>query len=753
MAHLGGQLRKHQTKASRKRSDKVFPRRLLCEWLEDRRLLAGNVWTQRGGNAGHTGYVDETFDPATLAEVWSQPLGYAQSGNASWFERAVAIDESQVYRTELEGYAPVGTYHVIAYDLETGGETWHRTFQGNAFEGVGEPSVAGGIVYVNRAGHSGTSGGSDADLPRIYGLSAATGATVLERRYEAQWGSNERPVIADNQLVVEDGYFGGISAYTASTLTRQWFVGRSAAYDPPFAALDDQFAYAFGNEVYRRSDGARLPSITHPLGLSSVADPMVSDSGRVFFEVNGYYDGATRNGVSAYDGDTHSHLWTTFLSSFPSGKAVGNGIIAVTAGSHLLFLDEATGREIRSWQAPTNLGPDIVLTQSHVFVQSSSSSSAIVHAIDLQSGQQVWSYHNTSPWGTGAVMEMAFGGGHLLLSHHQFLKAFKVGAANRAPDAVDDSATLDEDTSLAIAVLTNDNDPDGDPLTVAATTSPSHGSVAVNPEGTITYTPEANYHGSDSFTYTIGDGRGGADTATVSVTVSPVNDAPEAVDAVFTLDENSAAGTSVGAINATDIDCDDLSFALDPLDTDAAAFAIDPDTGALSIADPSLLDYETQPQFDFDVLVTDGNGGQATAAVRVNLNDVLEVAIDILPGDPTNSIGLRSKEIAVAILGTATFNPLQMVDLASLRLRSPGAVVGAGVILHPKHGYKYEQRDVSGDGILDLVVSFKTSETGLSMVDSALILEGNLLAAYGGDPFSIEQAVSVSGGGVKSRRK
>ncbi len=74
-------------------------------------------------------------------------------------------------------------------------------------------------------------------VPKLYGLNAATGAIVLTQRYQAQWGSGERPVVSNNRLIVEDGYYGGISSYQASSLTRQWFVGRGAAYDPPMPRL------------------------------------------------------------------------------------------------------------------------------------------------------------------------------------------------------------------------------------------------------------------------------------------------------------------------------------------------------------------------------------------------------------------------------------------------------------------------------------------------------------------------------------
>ena len=79
-------------------------------------------------------------------------------------------------------------------------------------------------------------------------------------------------------------------------------------------------------------------------------------------------------------------------------------------------------------------------------------------------------------------------------------------------------------------MLANDTDLDGDTLSVSSVTAPAHGTAAANPDGTITYTPAANYNGADSFSYTVGDGNGGTATATVTVTVTGVNDGPVAVN-------------------------------------------------------------------------------------------------------------------------------------------------------------------------------------------------------------------------------
>jgi len=93
---------------------------------------------------------------------------------------------------------------------------------------------------------------------------------------------------------------------------------------------------------------------------------------------------------------------------------------------------------------------------------------------------------------------------------------------NQDPIAVGDSFTTDEDTPLTGNVLSNDSDPDTDDLTVTDDTEPSYGDVAVDANGDFTYTPDADFNGTDSFTYTISDGNGGTDTATVNITVDPV---------------------------------------------------------------------------------------------------------------------------------------------------------------------------------------------------------------------------------------
>src|SRR5205823_4677683 len=156
----------------------------------------------------------------------------------------------------------------------------------NAFEGVGEPSVDGGVVYVNRSGHSGISGGTPADLPYLYGLSAATGAQVAQASYQAQWSSHERPVILGGQLVDYNGYYGGMGAWSVPGLGAQW--NRSGSiYETPNAAMDATHIYAYGSptygsntQVFSRTNGAVLATLTHPSGMYTY-DPIVSGTGKI----------------------------------------------------------------------------------------------------------------------------------------------------------------------------------------------------------------------------------------------------------------------------------------------------------------------------------------------------------------------------------------------------------------------------------------------------------------------------------------
>jgi len=96
--------------------------------------------------------------------------------------------------------------------------------------------------------------------------------------------------------------------------------------------------------------------------------------------------------------------------------------------------------------------------------------------------------------------------------------------ANLPPVVTDDGYTGNQDTPLTIAapgVLSNDSDPNNDPLTAALATNPSNGTVTLNADGSLTYTPNAGFSGNESFTYVANDGTVNSASATVTLTIVP----------------------------------------------------------------------------------------------------------------------------------------------------------------------------------------------------------------------------------------
>ncbi|NOQ41786.1 MAG: tandem-95 repeat protein, partial [Desulfuromusa sp.] len=110
-----------------------------------------------------------------------------------------------------------------------------------------------------------------------------------------------------------------------------------------------------------------------------------------------------------------------------------------------------------------------------------------------------------------------------------------VANVNDAPIAVNDNLSAIEDNALTITSMTdllvNDSDPDGDSLSIAAFTQPTHGALVDNGDGTLTYTPDNNFCNTDSFDYTISDGNGGTASGTAFIYVAPVGDTPQVTDA------------------------------------------------------------------------------------------------------------------------------------------------------------------------------------------------------------------------------
>ena len=228
-------------------------------------------------------------------------------------------------------------------------------------------------------------------------------------------------------------------------------------------------------------------------------------------------------------------------------------------------------------------------------------------------------------------------------SGNQATATVTVTVGDVTPLAVDDRATTDIDTPVAVDVLANDSDPNGDPLTIVSTTAPANGGVVVEDAGTpadpsddfVTYTPNPGFEGVDTFTYTIQDPDGNQDTATVTVIVG--NAPPVAVDDSATTLPGLAVSIPV-LINDFDPDGDPLTITQVGPTTAGGTVEFSP-IGTVIYTPPVVTSVPLVDTFTYEI--SDGNGGLATATVTVIVSDFAPTAVaDMVITPPSTPIDI-----------------------------------------------------------------------------------------------------------------
>jgi len=222
---------------------------------------------------------------------------------------------------------------------------------------------------------------------------------------------------------------------------------------------------------------------------------------------------------------------------------------------------------------------------------------------------------------------------------------------NNAPVASDDISLTAEDTPVTINVLMNDDDADDDPLTVVNLTQPANGTVTINGDQTVTYNPDPDFNGSDSFTYAANDGKANSNTATVTVTVSPVNDDPVA-DFSYT----TSGLTAIFTDESTDKDGS----------VDYRSWDFGDGVGKSTDQNPSYT-YASEGTYNVTLTVTDNEGATDIWMKDVTVTDV--------SGDVVMSVADIAMSIKIAGRNVNAVAIVTIVDAS-------GPVVGATVHGH-----------------------------------------------------------------------
>jgi autotransporter-associated beta strand protein len=224
-----------------------------------------------------------------------------------------------------------------------------------------------------------------------------------------------------------------------------------------------------------------------------------------------------------------------------------------------------------------------------------------------------------------------------------------VNAVNDVPVAIAQSVTTDEDTALPITLTGSDTDLD--PLTFTVVTAPANGSLSGTAPN-LTYTPSSNFNGADSFTFKANDGTADSPTATVSITVNAVNDAPVALAQNVTTDEDTALPIT---LTGSDVENSTLTYAI----------ISPPANGTLTGTAPNLT-YTPNTNFNgtdgFTFIVNDGTVDSLTATIVITVNPVNDAPVAIAQNVTTNEdttlpITLTGSDIENSALSFTIISP------------------------------------------------------------------------------------------------
>ena len=319
-----------------------------------------------------------------------------------------------------------------------------------------------------------------------------------------------------------------------------------------------------------------------------------------------------------------------------------------------------------------------------------------------------------------------------------------------APVANGDVAILDEDSSVAIAVLANDTDPDGDPLTILSAASTD--GVATTDGSTITYTPDPDRNGTHALVYTVGDGTGLTDSAAVVVTVNPLPDAPVANGDVAIVDEDSSVVIAVLA-NDTDPDGDPLTI--------SGASSID----GTPTTDGSTITYTPAPNSSGTHLVSytinDGTGRTDSASITIQVNPLPD------PPSAVDDVAVVDEDDTVVISPLTNDSDLDGDPLTVIGASSPDGTAttdGTTITYTP-------DPDTNGTHTIDYTIDDGTGRTGTATItvtvsplpdppvagdDTASVDEDGIVTVFvllddsdpDGDPLTVIEATSTDGAAI-----
>lgn len=387
------------------------------------------------------------------------------------------------------------------------------------------------------------------------------------------------------------------------------------------------------------------------------AQPAISSTGTLTFTPAANANGTATVSVTLSDGSLTSSTETFTITVNPVNDAPG-----YTSGSNVTVLEDAAAYS-NGWASSITKGPANEASQNVAFTVTNNNASLFATAPAISSTGVLTFTLNANQNGVATVTVRFKDDGGTALSGIDSVAArtftITVTAVNDAPTAATDNALTDQNTTLTAtlaSLLANDSDIDGDALSVSEVFSPSHGTVSIVGSNYV-FIPATGYFGPASFQYSVSDGKGGLDTATVNVAVDYTNTAPT-MNPIADQSIQQGSTLTVAVADATnDVDAGDvLVYSL--VSTPPAGLSLNTVTGEIVWA-PTNSNVRIAP-YPVTVRVTDGFGETAQTTFNItvtNLNDAPVItpisSVSVLEDAPYAHQATASDIDASVVTGTS----------------------------------------------------------------------------------------------------
>lgn len=341
-------------------------------------------WAMHQANAGHTGFVPVTLDPARFNRRWKWTAPATGSGTREL--SPVVVADGRVVFSSTGYFAPSSLTALSEHDRSV---LWNYDF-GTIFR-ANPPALGDGKVFIATSGHSDTF---------MWSFNAASGTTTSKVPFGSQWERYYAPTVDNDAVYTNGGSYGGLLSFKTSDGTQNWFAGLPQ-YDQWTPAVDASFAYGYmAGKLYAvsRSAGTTSFEIVDPdwswAGYSVMGTPLLGGADTVI-TVNGRYMNPS-NRLISFNTATRSIRWSV-PGRFMNDPAIANGVIYIANGSQLEARRESDGALQWSWTPPeSNLAPfdggypssNVIVTANLAFV----STTTRTYAVDLATRRDVWSF-------------------------------------------------------------------------------------------------------------------------------------------------------------------------------------------------------------------------------------------------------------------------------------------------------------------------------------------------------------------------